>query len=188
VSAREHEEVSEHERQYQDGSDPAVLDVIDIELLEPRPKGCQQENWLLDPRVYWGKAGQITWDELANFEDPAGALWLDGLSTYNGQNDYVHTAAAGGLTTSLRLVRVAQLTLRVFAPGETFGNTKRRVQGRFSHHGTQYALWVTDPRYERVYLAQADGDYQIGPCYLTVSLGEPYGDAAYKLIAAIIEH
>src|SRR5580658_5662159 len=49
VSAREHEEVSEYERQYQDGSDPSVLDVMDIELIEPRPKGCQHENWLLDP-------------------------------------------------------------------------------------------------------------------------------------------
>lgn len=27
VSAREHQEVSEHERQYEDGSDPVVLDV-----------------------------------------------------------------------------------------------------------------------------------------------------------------
>ena len=46
--------------------------------------------------------------------------------------------------------------------------------------------WVTDPGYERSYLAQADGDYRIGECLLTVSLGEPYNDACYKLIAAIV--
>ncbi|HXF07313.1 MAG TPA: hypothetical protein VNK45_02115 [Candidatus Acidoferrales bacterium] len=48
VSAREHEEVSEYERQYQDGSDPRVLDVIDVPLIAPKPKDYQQENWLLD--------------------------------------------------------------------------------------------------------------------------------------------
>ena len=44
VSGRENEEVSEQERQYADGSDPEVLDVIEIPLLEPRPKPYQPEN------------------------------------------------------------------------------------------------------------------------------------------------
>ena len=71
-------------------------------------------------------------------------------------------------------------------PGEAFGNDKRRVQGRFRHAGREYALWVTDPGWERTYLAKLNGTYDIGGCYLTVSLGEPYGDACYKLIAAVI--
>lgn len=187
VSAREHEEVSEYERQYQDGSDPGVLDVMDIELLGPRPKDYQQENWLLDPQEYWRNAGKITWNELAGYEDAAGAIWLDGYSTYNGRNDQVPLPLALGLTTSLRLLRVNQLTLCVFVPGSAFGSTKRRVQGRFWHAGTEYRLWVTDPRYERTYLAKPDGTYQIGACYLTISLGEPYNGMVYKLIAAIIE-
>lgn len=44
VSAREHQEVSEHERQYQDSSDPTLLDVVDVPLLEHRPKDYQQEE------------------------------------------------------------------------------------------------------------------------------------------------
>ena len=48
VSAREHEEVSEYECQYLDGSDPQVLDILQVPLLAARPKGYQQENWLLD--------------------------------------------------------------------------------------------------------------------------------------------
>ena len=47
VSDRPTEEVSEYERQYQDGSDPRVLDVIDVPLIEPRPKDYQQENGCL---------------------------------------------------------------------------------------------------------------------------------------------
>lgn len=60
VSAREHEEVSEYERQYEDGSDPRVLDTMDVPLLDPRPRGYQQENWLLDPDQYWVKVGRAT--------------------------------------------------------------------------------------------------------------------------------
>ena len=52
VSARRGEEVSEYERQYQDGSDPRVMDVVDIPLLEFQPKHYQQENWLLDPKQF----------------------------------------------------------------------------------------------------------------------------------------
>ena len=75
----------------------------------------------------------------------------------------------------------------MFRPGEAFGNQERRVQGRFAHAGNDYALWVTDPEYEREYLAKLDGAYQIGECYLTISLGEPCRESSHKLIAAIIE-
>ena len=88
---------------------------------------------------------------------------------------------------SLRFVLVSDLTLSVFAPGEAFGNSKRRVQGRFYNSDAEYRLWVTDPDYERRYLQKPDDEYPIGDAFLTVSLGEPYGDHSYKLIAAIIE-
>lgn len=187
VSAREHEEVSEYERQYLDGSDPRVLDIIDIPLLGAKPNGYQQENWLIDPKQYWVKAGRAVWADLANFADPPSSLWINGHSTYNGLNDHIPLSLVSALNSSLRLVRVAILRLSVFKPGEAFGNRKRRVQGRFEHAGAEYRLWVTDPTYEQRFLAKADGDYDLGECFLTVSLGEPYNDACYKLIAAIIE-
>lgn len=64
---------------------------------------------------------------------------------------------------------------------------KRRLQGRFIHSGHEYWLWVTDPHYEREYLLKDDGIFDLGECYLTVSLGEPYEGAVYKLIASVIE-
>ena len=57
VSNRQSQEVSEYERQYQDGSDPKLLDVIDIPLLEHKPSGHQQENWLLDPEQFFASWG-----------------------------------------------------------------------------------------------------------------------------------
>lgn len=187
VSDREGEEVSEYERQYEDGSDPRLLDIIKIPLLEPKPKLHQRENWLLDPNFYWEKNGYLRWRDLAQLTDPAKPLWINGQHTSNGKNDRIPRLLASELDCSLRLVQIDGLTLSVFKPGEAFGNPKRRVQGRFYHDGIEYHLWVTDPVYERDYLARSDGKYRIDEkIFLTVSLGESFRDNYHKLIAAVI--
>jgi len=187
ISNREHQEVSEYERQYQDGSDPRVLDVLDVPLLRGVPRTYQRENWLLDPKHYWERVGSVTWSGLLEFAEPVASLWVNGYSTYNGRNDQIPLATAETLTTSLVLIPLDELRLAVFSPGQAFGNTKRRVQARFTYAGTEYHLWVTDPGYERKYLSQPNGEHQLGQCYLTVSLGEPWEGHCYKLVAAILE-
>ena len=187
VSARQHQEVSEYERQYEDGSDPRMLDIIDIPLLSPAPHGYQQENWLLDPQEYWQRNVRIGWSDLPRFASPVGPLWIDGASTYNGLHDSIPMALAVTLDSSLKLVRVPFVTLRVGAPGEVFGNTKRRVQARFFYAGKMYAMWVTDPGYEREFLALDNGEYNLGQSFLTISLGEPFNGSVYKMVAAMLE-
>ena len=145
VSARPGQEVSEYERQYEDGSDPRVLDVVSVPLLEPCPQGWQTENWLLDPERYWRKEGTWSWFDLPALADPVAPLWIDGGHTYQGRNDRLPPEPAGPEAGSLRLIHAPRVELAVFSPGEAFGNRKRRVQGRFSHAGVEYALWVTDP-------------------------------------------
>jgi hypothetical protein len=186
VSDREHEEVSEHERQYQDGSDPQVMDVINVPLLSAQPKGYQQENWLLDPDQYWTRQKCLPVVDLARLVTTMPALWINGQHTKNGQNDLIPLSQIVGIDSSLCLIRVPGLALRVFAPGHAFGNFKRRVQGQFQFNGTSYWLWVTDPKVERDFLAKANGEYSMDACYLTISLGEAFNDAVYKLIAAVI--
>lgn len=186
VSDRPGGEVSEHERGYQDGSDVQVLDVVQIPLLEPRGHDYQQENWLLDAAFYWTRVGQYAPRNLHRLVSTPTTLWTPGSSSYNGGNDRVPLATAQGLRDSLRLIQVAALQVAVFAPGAQFDDTKRRVQGRFTYAGSQYRLWITDPKIERQYLAMDNGEYELGPCYLTISLGEPYGGWAYKLIATVI--
>ena len=186
VSNREHQDVSEYERQYEDGSDPRILDVIDVPLLEPRPGSFQSENWLLDPEYYWENVGRLSSFDLPVLADPVAPLWRDGHSTYHGRNDKIPLELADSVGDSLRLIHVDNLQLSVFKPSEAFGNSKRRVQGRFRHAGSLYCLWVTDPVCERQYLAKLDGTYPVDECFLTVSLGEPFGGAVYKLIASIM--
>jgi hypothetical protein len=186
ISDRPTEEVSEEERRYQDGSDPRILDVIDVPLIAARPNGYQTENWLLDAQYYWMKRGTFRWEDLGDLRDQDGSLWLNGFSSYNGINDRVPLTRAMELTSSLKLIHVNRLDLRVFAPGEAFGNAKRRVQAVFTFDATDYALWVTDPVVEREYLAKSDGDYPLRNVYLTISIGEPYQDYCYKLVATVI--
>lgn len=187
VSARPSQEVSEYERQYADGRDPQLLDVIDIPLVEHQPHNYQQENWLLDWLEYWSKVDIYPWRDLQLFSQPAGTLWLNNYHTTSGRNDRIPLIDANGQSDSLRLIQVDHLRLRVFAPGEAFGNSKRRVQAGFEFAGVDYALWVTDPTVERRYLRQDDGSYEITEkCYLTISLGEPWNDWCYKLVAAVL--
>ena len=124
--------------------------------------------------------------DLHDLVDPIYPLWIDGHSTRLGLNDRILLEEAESVSDSLRLIHVEWLTLAVFESGDAFGNPKRRVQGQFTHAGKRNKLWVTDPKYERAYLAKLDGTYEMGKCYLTISLGEPFEDACYKLIAAII--
>lgn len=186
VSDRENQEVSEYERQYEDGSDPRLLDVINVPLRRHLSNGHQQENWLIDPEYYWEKVGTFERRRLNEMADAGGGLWRNGCSSSNGENDRIPLEKANEETGSLKLVHVDRLHLSVFAPGEAFGK-KKRVQAKFQFAGCRYALWVTDPRVERFYLAKSNGDYQLEEeCYLTISIGEPYKGHCYKLVAAVI--
>lgn len=187
VSDREDEGVNERERQFAGGGEPAVLDVIDVPLRGARPRGYQQENWLLDPERRWRRVERITPHALRQLVDPVAPLWVNGYHTQHGRNDRLPLERAKSLHSSLRLARVDALELDVFAPWAARGNFKRRIKGRFRHAGAEYRLWVTDPAYEATYLNQPNNTYTLGACYLTVSLGEPYQGHAYKLVAAIME-
>ena len=187
VSDRENEGVKECERQYGDGSEPRVLDVVDVPVLRPMPQDYQHENWQLNPKRRWVKVGCVDRNVLSQCVDTDETLWTNGYSTINGLNDQIPLLAAKSLKSSLRLIRVDRMKLSVFQPGKNFGDYRRRVQGRFRYRGTDYWLWVTDSNYEGQYLQRPNGSYPIGGCFLTVSLGGSHRDNnSYKLVAAII--
>ncbi len=89
VSARDNQEVSEYERQYIDGSDPRVLDIIDVPVKRQLPDDFQTENWLIDPGYYWQKVVSFSPFELPALADRVNPLWIDGYSTHNGNNDMI---------------------------------------------------------------------------------------------------
>jgi hypothetical protein len=186
VSSKPQGELEIWQMAYRGGGLPHVLDIVDVPLQRPVPKDYQQENWLLSSER-WEHRGRIGWQDLAAFADPEEPLWCAGGSTKFGHHDEIPLDEAKRLTSSLRLIRVEALQLRVADFG--FDEMRRRVQGRFHFAGSEYRLWVTDPDYERTYFQKPDGIYDLDTCYLTISISEPYEkrNACYKLIAAIIQ-
>ncbi len=186
VSNRENESISERERCYADGNDPDLLDLIEVPLLNPRPKGYQQENWLLNASRQWRKVGRLSSDDLPQLADPEAPLWANGFTSRGGENDQVPVDVAAAHNTSLRLVRVKDLTVIVSEPSRLSANYPI-LRGRFSHCGDTYCFRITDPVSESGSVNLPYREYPVGERYLTVSLGEPFEGHAYKLIAAIIK-
>jgi hypothetical protein len=186
VSTREGHELSEYDRQFENGQDPKVLDIIQIPLKGFSPSSCQTENWVIDDQYYWVHLGRMTWTRARTLADHPASLWTNGYSTFHGSNDQIPDEEAAQLDSSLALIALPKLTLRTFAPSQTFGSSKRKVQAQFVYRGVDYAFWVTDPTIERAYLALPDGEHQIRECLMTVSIGESFKGARYKLAAAII--
>ena len=182
ISHRVTEELSRAERRLEDGEEPRPLDVLDVPLLGPRPGVHQPENWLIDQTTGWAQVSRASPRDLAALVDDPPTLWVNSTSSRHGINDEVEPSAAALSRASLYLLRVPGIVVHVF-PGFT---DKRRVDGEFTHRAVKYRLSVTDPVAREQYLRRDDGKYDVGGCFLTVSLGEPYRGYCYKLIAAII--
>ena len=188
------------ERRYEDGSDPKVLDVIEVPLLGSYPHGCHHsENWLLDsgdclkraskPFLIKQRAlasvvsddclrrGRITWYDLAELVDDPEELW-GGEDVYG---DRVEVDRIGKYSHSLYLIKLQSMMLMI-----SWG----KVRGEFSYHNNNYDFVVTDPEVENCIKKSESQDlntlepwqrillengklhdkYSIGECYVTVSL------------------
>ena len=176
--------VANYYRTYEDGSEPALGDVVSMSLLRPEGRADhQRENWHLDTSFTWRKDGTLTWNQLRNLPMTDEPLWSDeeaGDSNY-GLNNRVRSTRAQSLTSSLRLIPVTDLELHWLR------RPRERLDGTFRFGRTTYRLGVTDPVYEQMYYDRPEGSYQIGESLLTISLGEPFAGFCYKLIAGIME-
>jgi hypothetical protein len=186
IGDRPGEEVWSTERRYDDGSEPALLDIIDIPVHFPRPNAFQPENWVIDSTRRWGRVGASSTTALAGLVRPAGPLWFNGTSSGGGLNDRIPEDRAAGLGSSLALIEVPSLQLEVSVPGRPYGDVRRRVRGRFEWAGDEYGIWVTDPSTEDEYAARGDGFYEMRDVFLTISLATPIRSFSYKLVAAVI--
>jgi hypothetical protein len=182
--------VSLYEQRYdsQEGPLPAVLDVMNVPLLRAQPVDCQTENWLIDPTEWWTKDHEVSWDIAATWAHNPDVLFVNAGNTRDGENDEIPEAIAAGLPTSITLIRVPQLQIRVHRPWDSL-----KVRALFTYREIYYSLQVTDPVIETEFLPHGAGIYDIGPSLLCISLGLPFtkvnGDGnvyRYKLVAAVI--
>jgi hypothetical protein len=184
VSSRGSQEISEEERRFKDGTDPKLLDIIQIEMLAPQPHAHQSENHLIDPSQHWVYLASAGWASIQKAVDEVETLWANGHHSYNGINDRVPEGQVASLKGSLLLVRPQNLILSVAVEGGQY--RKRKVRAQFEYKGERYIVAVTDPVIERKLLSKEDGNYKVEEALLCVSLGEPYEGYCYKLVAAVI--
>lgn len=188
VSARSSAEITFKEREFENGQEPAILDVVDIPMIGAVPRVHQTENQMIDSEYYWTKEGVLTWADVDALADEPPSLWGTGDSTYHGLHDRITQGVAAEFQNSPWLVKPEDVTIHVFAPGRDFGNPKRAVRASFRYQSRRYDFKVTDPSVEMVYLAGPDGDFAVTQdVYFCTSLAEAHTDGfCYKLVATII--
>src|SRR5262245_39731237 len=105
VSARSTAEINLEERQYENGGEPEILDILNIPMIGALSRVHQTENHMIDADYYWTKEGTLSWCVLDNLLDPPGLLWSNGFSTYAGNNDRVPQSETPQFRDSLRLIK-----------------------------------------------------------------------------------
>lgn len=179
------------ERFYQDGSDPKLLDKIEIQFAGSRATDSHPEDHLIQSGRPWLKKGSISRESLKPaIENVRGCLWYNGGSSRNGLNDVIPAEAAANLGSSLKLIQPNELTMTLRIEGADFGRARRMVRGQFSIGGFDYLLSVTDPVVENEFRSSAEGtERRIVQPILCLSVSEVFEkqNACYKLIAGVIE-
>jgi hypothetical protein len=174
-----------------EGAWPEVLDIVRIEINQPRPLAWQPENWSLT---------DAPWERIDRLDPAHAADVLQGLVNHDVTllqstnrkiaGDYLQ---AHPIAASLTLAKPDQLQWRIEEP--PWGG--RQEKALFSANGRgQYDFHVTDFPIEDalhgldfgVHPRAAVGIDDRAEVYLTISLGEPYNlnNDCYKLAAAVI--
>ena len=181
IGSGEHGAVIRSERTYIDGTEPELLDLIELSLARPAPRPGQPENWELAPGR-WKKVGHL--DEVDAWELVESLATEEPIFGSNARSIPAAEVEAGRITSSLAVVRPQSLTW--------VKNAWSKVRCQFPHAGSWHDLPVTDP----VWSAEFDGDDPDTTFdhsadevpFLVISLGEPdpRQNRHWKLVAGVI--
>jgi hypothetical protein len=171
-----------------DGADPRVLDVLRVPLARARPEAHQPENFVVSPRPWSLVARPAPLDlwpliKAAVTEEPY---------VFGRPGDRIPHADLEGHPATASLALVATEEVLFVSTSTRSGMPQARL--RFSHRRYIYNLAVTDPAWEFEISSRPEGQYLASDLcldsarlLLTLSLGEPFEGACYKLVAAIFE-
>jgi hypothetical protein len=169
---------------YQDGAQPSLLDIVRVPMQARLPEGHQPENSLVDDAYFWSKTGQLSWADIDQWVDTPQQLWALNSQSGGMLNNRVHAALA--VDSSLQLVRVPTVLVKLMAAPPPGNPLRRVVVGEFVYHGVPYRLHVTDSLIEAQCRAQPGQSLQIANAVLCVSLGACFRQHYYKLIASVL--
>jgi hypothetical protein len=191
ISNRKGQELSEGERCFSNGIEPALLDLVEFTILKHNPTGHQPENYGINPQYKFQHVGRIRAEDIVKEVDNPTSLWSLGFqSKSHGRNDLVPLNKISEVAESLYLIQPKVLRVQVM---RSFYKTQ--VRGHFQYAGEEYNLTITDPAVEQTFIEKGIGEYEINEVLLTVSLAEkpwviqdnPGSSGYYKLIAGVID-
>lgn len=162
---------------------PRIGDRIYLPLAARAPEGYQRENVLVR-RAPWQSAGSVEVGEIVCLVDEPESLWLNGWHSIHGWNDRMPVDMASvRCATSLTLIRPQALRFCL-----SMRDSRLAVRAEFEYGGAAYNLSVTDERACARWIERlADGDDGHADALLCISVGMPFHDYCYKLVASVIE-
>jgi len=194
VSSHIHGTLFSTEYQLPNQQEPRLLDILEIDFIRPLPEVHQPENWLIDPTP-WRLIDRL--DTLSLTQKQKNIDFLQSIATTKPYifNDFEHKIPYSHLLThplesSLVLVKPEKLSFKLKTEPQW------KLKASFYLKNSHYYLPVTDPLFIKKMQNFSDGDYPVEELalpgvnsehiFLTISLGEPFYDYCYKLVAAVI--
>jgi len=169
-------EISLKDINFKNGKQLELLDIIEVPVKGKEPLNYQPENYLLNNQYCWDYLGKTDYYYLEKFLDK------DSDYIFFDESDRL-SKNQSGINKSLMLIKIKQINFIVTK------NIKqnKQLRAKFNFNNRLYDLAVTDINYENKYLNKDFGEYvELDDFYLTLSLGEPFNNYHYKLIAAVI--
>ncbi len=169
---------------FKNGTSPKVLDKIKIRVLKPNESYYHPEDYIVDQRFRWENIGYCRRNDISKYVDMA-APYL-----FKDSNDRLLACdlEKQPLSRSLVLVRLNSVTFR-----KKWGlNNRPQIRALFQYRKDEYNLVVTDDSWEKKFLTPGGpfwnfDDYPFNDTfYLTIGMGEKFGNYHYKLVVAVI--
>ena len=190
VSSKEDGTLSYSQCKVDKGSDASLLDLLEIEVGDPRPVFYQPENILIT-KTPFRLISRPTANSDLNILSSAISVGPDIFGNCKDRLN-IENLRKSPIDSSLTLV-VPDTNEWLLTTSKVRGNRQLRVAFKLAR--VQYNLVVTDIEWEKQFhdcqIGQTFSNEDIGvssenSMIFTISLGEPFGGYCYKLVAAVI--
>jgi len=171
-----------------DGNEAALLDVVEVNVSEHRPKPYQPENWVLKNKQ-WKLVERLNPREVYSLLERS---LVSGPDLFGNTSDRVPLADLQNNPVPESLVLIKPADVSWYITRSIRGI--RQTRASFSLNQATYNLATTDPVWEQrlknldfgVHSREAVGVRSDDILLFTISLGGPFQGQCYKLIAGII--
>lgn len=154
---------------------PQLLDIVKIPFDVSKPLSYQPENILISSGR-WEKTGVFPKNRLSELCDKPESIWFN----EKDYNDRIQVEYFEKNKTESSLLLIQPSSLKILQ------DTKARAV--FEYNKVKYDLAITDPIIKDEFNKKNkdECDINVRDVYLCVSLGEPFHEFCYKLVAGII--